>query len=345
VHLEARYADSRATSFRANWNAAYNYVARIGEPAQAARYVRRASELITPEVTDRAPNAVTWLRLLPFTEHWLKGELAEAVSEIDTVAAKVDSLGGRARDRLALATALGYLTLGRFEAAAQTSGKIVDPVVRNDMLAQIAFVKGDTPALQHLLRFPRHPGSDCTDVATNETPGSFPLVYWETTGILKVRAGLTSEAQVFLTAQQEGPAETGDRAEFHRIPGEIALAHGDFAGAITELEKAMSLDDGRGSRRPGFYLGSESLAAALAKSGDAPRAIEALVRYPDRRDAVISGNTGAYWLRNRLQLAKLYRSVGRVEDARAVEAELLKLLALADPDHPILLELERSRKS
>jgi hypothetical protein len=46
-------------------------------------------------------------------------------------------------------------------------------------------------------------------------------------------------------------------------------------------------------------------------------------------------------MRNRLDLAKLYRSVGRVEEARAIEAELSKLLALADADHPILLELKR----
>jgi tetratricopeptide (TPR) repeat protein len=345
VQLEARFADSRPNDFRANWNAAYNYVARIGEPAQAEPYLRRARDLMTPEVTDRAPNAVTWLSLLPFTENWLKGELAEAASEIDTVAVKIDSLGGRARDRLALATALGYLTLGRIEAAARISGKIVDPVVRNDMLAQIAFVKGDAPALQHLLRFLGHPGVDRADGTTNETPGAFPLVFWETTGILQARAGLTSEARVFLTAQLEERAGTEDLPEFHRIPGEIALAHRDLAGAITELEKAMTRDDGRGPKRPGFYLGSESLAAALAKSGDAPRAIEVLERHPERRDAVISGNTGAYWLRNRLELARLYRGVGRMEDARAVEAELSKLLALADVDHPILVELQRLRKS
>ncbi len=56
-------------------------------------------------------------------------------------------------------------------------------------------------------------------------------------------------------------------------------------------------------------------------------------------------NSGAYWLRTRLELAKLYRSVGRVDEARVVEADLRKLLALADPDHPILLELERLQKS
>ena len=36
-----------------------------------------------------------------------------------------------------------------------------------------------------------------------------------------------------------------------------------------------------------------------------------------------------------------YRRAGRVEDAHAVEAELSSLLAFADADHPIRVELAR----
>ena len=96
---------------------------------------------------------------------------------------------------------------------------------------------------------------------------------------------------------------------------------------------------------PTFYLGRESLAAALVKEGDVPRAIQVLERNSDRRDSVTRGTTGAFWLRNRLQLAKLYRRAGRTEDAHAVEAELSNLLALADADHPILVELRRLQKT
>jgi tetratricopeptide (TPR) repeat protein len=211
------------------------------------------------------------------------------------------------------------------------------------LLAQIAFIKGDVLALRHLLRF--HGDPQLRPDTSRETPGAFTLVYWETTRILQARAGLTSEAQRFLTAQREEQAETEDQPEFHTVPGEIALARGDLAGAIAELEQAMKLADGEGPKRPGFYLGSESLAAALAKTGDVPRAIQVLERNPERRSAVIRGTTGAYWLRNRFALAKLYRGIGRVEDARIVEAELRELLAFADADHPILLELERLQKS
>ena len=38
----------------------------------------------------------------------------------------------------------------------------------------------------------------------------------------------------------------------------------------------------------------------------------------------------------------MYREAGRVDEAAAVDAELRPLLALADADHPIVLEMQRS---
>lgn len=45
-------------------------------------------------------------------------------------------------------------------------------------------------------------------------------------------------------------------------------------------------------------------------------------------------------MRVQLQVAKLYRKLGREEEAKGVKSELLKLLAYAEPDHPILAELK-----
>ena len=41
--------------------------------------------------------------------------------------------------------------------------------------------------------------------------------------------------------------------------------------------------------------------------------------------------------------SELYRKIGRDEEAREIEAELLKLLAYADPDHPILRQLRATQ--
>jgi len=44
-------------------------------------------------------------------------------------------------------------------------------------------------------------------------------------------------------------------------------------------------------------------------------------------------------------LAQLYRQVGREEDARKIEDELLKLLAYADPDYPLLVQLKSAQSA
>jgi hypothetical protein len=44
-----------------------------------------------------------------------------------------------------------------------------------------------------------------------------------------------------------------------------------------------------------------------------------------------------------MRLAQLYRQGGQQAEARRVEADLLKLLAHADADHPILRQLQQSQ--
>ena len=51
-----------------------------------------------------------------------------------------------------------------------------------------------------------------------------------------------------------------------------------------------------------------------------------------------------YGLESSGRLAEVYRNLGRDEEARRIEEELLKLLTYADPDHPILLRLQSSQE-
>jgi tetratricopeptide (TPR) repeat protein len=237
------------------------------------------------------------------------------------------------RDVFAVKTSVGYLTLGRIEAAERAAAKILDPIVRNDLRAQISFFRGDALALKNHLQLPG-----------NRTLGSVQTAWWETTAILQARAGLLSAARRFQkTEEQPVGRPQEDRPELHTVLGEIELAKGDLAGAILELEQATELSVDWRPNRPAFFLNSESLAAALKKTGNVKRAIEVLERASERRIQAVSGAfslAGAYWLRSRFELARLYREVGRVEDARTIEADLEKLLARADADHPILVALK-----
>ena len=117
------------------------------------------------------------------------------------------------------------------------------------------------------------------------------------------------------------------------------MARGEVDRGIHELEE--------GTRRIGddlpwaFFLGSDSLANAWQQKRNLSRAIQVLERASEKRSSATFFGFGYLWLRNQIQLARLYRETGRENDARKIEEELRKLLALADADHPILLELKR----
>jgi tetratricopeptide (TPR) repeat protein len=341
VEAEARWADANLTEFYPTFEAGFDFTVMKPDPARARPYLERARELL--KTTEGYAELNPWLELLPSTQAWLKGDLETATAELNRVASTIDSRSGRMKDQFAASTALGYLTLGRLGAAEEAAGKITDSVTRNDLLAQIAFIKGDGRELRHRLQ-------NRADSATRTDPPDWR----EPLAILEARTGLLPAARRFAAEterrRQEAVRNPRDDGGFHRmpepvqhiVPGEIAFAEGNFAVAIGELEAAMRLENDWFRMQTGFYLGSESLAAALEKKGDIDGAIRALEQASDAKSqAVINQNWGAYWLRTRLELARAYRTAGRVEDARKVEADLQRLLAFADPEHPILRELQK----
>ncbi len=98
------------------------------------------------------------------------------------------------------------------------------------------------------------------------------------------------------------------------------------------------------SSSPGAYrMGSEVLAEAFKEQGYLNEAAQVLEEASHQKSFLPSPYlAGSSWLRIRSQLAQLYREMGRDEDARKIEDELRRLLALADSDHPILRQLDRT---
>jgi len=320
LELVVRRADLRPWDFRANAIAALDLAPL--DRVRSRLYFERARALISPAVMQDSD--VASLELFPATEAWMDGNLTGAVRIADGLAAKIDSLSGNARTGFALQTALFYLTLGRLEAAARSYQKIPDPLLRQEQLARVALFRNDRRAMkQHLM------ASEGTTYRSTNTV------------ILLARVGLLPQATSLLT-KIEGSQSISDPG-FLQIPrGELALARGEVDSGIAQLEQ--------GIRRVGVignwvFLGSESLAAALKEKGDLAQAVQVLERASEKRSSAAFENAGAFWVRNQFQLARLYRETGRERDARAIEDELRKLLALADPDHPIRRALDRLKGS
>ncbi len=93
-----------------------------------------------------------------------------------------------------------------------------------------------------------------------------------------------------------------------------------------------------------YFMGSEILAEAWRAEGELGKAVQVLESAAEKEVLLLADQssplTGALWVRVQGQLAQVYREMGRDEDAGRIEAELRSLLAYADPDHPILRQLE-----
>jgi len=87
---------------------------------------------------------------------------------------------------------------------------------------------------------------------------------------------------------------------------------------------------------------AQKLADAWDALGETPKAIEVLAKAVERPPTLRLANpmlTHHIWLTSNARLARLYRESGQEPKARVIEERLLKLLAVADTDHPLLKEL------
>jgi len=127
------------------------------------------------------------------------------------------------------------------------------------------------------------------------------------------------------------------------VEGQLAVAEGQYDTATALLEPYLE--------QPAFQenmvwpRAAIMLAEAWEQKGDLARAIEVLRAASGRRFFLVGGTpfNGHGWLNVRERLAQLYRKVGRVNDAKTIEAELLALLEVADDDHPIKQRLVQAR--
>jgi hypothetical protein len=58
---------------------------------------------------------------------------------------------------------------------------------------------------------------------------------------------------------------------------------------------------------------------------------------------LFNGGT-AFWMKNEMRRARLHRKIGRQEEAQRIEDKLERLLAVADPDFPLLNELHEEQR-
>ena len=155
--------------------------------------------------------------------------------------------------------------------------------------------------------------------------------------VILARSGFFSESEKILLEWERRHSKEDTSEEIEMARGVLKLIRGNTAEGIEMLEGILP-------RLPVWRFGvSEILAEAYRLQGDLLAAIQLLEEASKQRPLLIGGlGPAAGLLRIKSQLADLYRDEGRYEDARKIEDELRRLLALADSDHPILRQLGRT---
>ena len=318
----AEAAELRPNDLRINRLAAWNLLQIDVE--RARRVAQRAAQAITPDMNGRHPYEVAWVQLFAVHDLWVRGELESAVSEIDRAAQTFVSQEGPEREAFIRNIGNWYLTFGQLSKAEEFFAKLPDTdEERNIYLAEVAHDTGDKRKFKNYLsRLKGLPKA-----------------------LLLARGGFTGESLKLLSEwkRSAGAIIESDRIFMRVVEGEIALSLGRRTEAISLLEEAVPAT--RWNSSATFFTESVSLAEALERQGDLQKAVEVFERASRQKGIAYenSGSTGRYWLKLQSRLAQLYRKLGRDPEAEKVEAELSKILAYADKEHPILLQMNSQR--
>lgn len=331
----------------------YELVRNDGDLDRAKPYLDKALELLTPEEFEGERGTAVALMWLPAFEALLHADPETALREADRSLERLRSFEG---GRFVSYSPMGalYLTLGKIELARKWFEESTDPGTRRQIfLAAIAYVEEDHEAMtEHLEQtlkamesLRRTQGSVRDPDRARRTPPLAP-----TTRLLLTRGGLQPpKADEFNPTIDPGiPDFILERIERRRgiTRGMRALNRGNRIEGMRMLGDALlsiSLTDSNSAAD--YFMGSEILAEAWREQGDSTNAVAVLRAALEKESFLLldqSVLTGPLWLRLQAQLAQLYRDMGQHEDARKIEDELRRLLALADPDHPILRELGRT---
>jgi tetratricopeptide (TPR) repeat protein len=351
--MNLRVADARPWSVIENLGVAKQLL-HEGNIDGAHRYGARAESSLSPGASAEEPDVTTTVRLFPAYVAWVQDEPNEVLRLLRQAAMSVETYPELERRRLHLRLGAMYAAIGRLQDAARAIAT-AQPADDNDHAKTIAvdlaraavyLDAGDRVGLRAFAE------TRWRDPLSSSAPallgGRAPYL---------IEAGLLDPAERHLewfkrrTSQAAEWAPRAPRRQFQPFYASTA--------AVIELKRGrreavdvlrQQLPVLRAGPPPLFGpAGSQTLYAAsnvaetLFSRGQASEAISTLEQALSNRVGAITSNTPNQWTRTMAHLASLYRRSGQDDQARAIEARLSKLLAHADADHPLGLQLKARR--
>jgi tetratricopeptide (TPR) repeat protein len=325
-----RLADLHSGSFE--WNRRAWMKSNAENDRQAAtHFAQRAQRLATAEILESAEDpAEAAVRIAGAYDHLSRGELPLARAEVERVSAGWDALGPRGKTSLAIALGNFYFFLGQLQKAGSWYAR-TDPVSKRFYSAVLAEARG-APFSSSLVKVWYENGTFCLfdpELA----------VRLASAGDLRWAQKLSGPGEVAFDTARAGLSDYSSLSK-----GVIELYRGNLNKAISLLTRANA-DLRAGPSIDVRIVGTRLIAAgtlarALERKGEIREAAEVLEPFEaapimDPEDVLGSPSE------TRFHLARLYRKLGRVGDARKIESELRSLFADADANY-FLGELARS---
>jgi DNA-binding winged helix-turn-helix (wHTH) protein len=308
-----RLARQRPNDFSTNVSAARASLEASG--LEAARpYIARAQVLLNvlPSQTVYPAIQKSYVLMFPAHELWVQRRVKEASALLDTISTRSELEADG--DWAFMLLGSFQVSLGQLKRAEQTFARMQDGDKRATAFGILALARDDTMAIVNALG--SFHGQDLAAVS------------------LLVRAGDLAAAERVLRSVVSAPVEhtRWAAAEIEEARGNQSVVH---QAVIAGTPWAHHM---KGVRA---YLYSETLARAAAKAGDTAGAIRVLEETAALKDITypVIDHTGYLWMRTQLLLADLYRTAGRIDEARAIERDLTAALAAADDDAPMLRQV------
>ena len=283
----------------------------------ARHYLDRAAALREAQGSDEPGHDFNDSPRLLFADlDWLEGKIERARTEVRDAERLGKSIAPPAVGEF-------YFTTGNLRQAEEAFAR--EPGNAYLMLSVVAFYRGDLDSVRSLLR------------STHD-----PDIRWGTdlAGVMMARTGMLREAEdirrILADRVKKPLGPTRPPGPLRIVEGELALAHGDSARAIAWLEPMIKWHS------PAAAIASEDLADLYRKLGrraDEVRVLESAAAGPMQ-----IGFAAPFLMRLQMKLAQRYRESGREAEAQQIEAQVSRLLALADPDHPIVRQLAALRQ-
>lgn len=308
AEIAGRFADARPNDAAANAKAV-SWNSPVDLP-RARRYAQRAVEL----GSFASVNPGDQMNAMLFHAHdlWMQDDAKGALAELQRLSVRrkewSDPMAWRG---VIFGIATFQMTLGRFQVAQELMNSIERP--HPSWSPMVSFFKGDegrarqTGALIQL---------DPTRRSHRSIMGFLVARLWPQ-GAEKQLLG------------EEDPW----------VRGEIALTQGQFSDAAALLQPEF--DDNLKKRNPLAQWIADGLVPALEQSGKSQKALEVLEATSGTRMWTPPASMAyeSFWLRNQARLSAYYHRLGRNAEARKLDNQLRKLLAVADVDNPILRQL------